>query len=106
MDKFIEIKTYEEYKKAIINKSIVLFTASWCPDCLFIKPFIGEIVTNHPQFQFYVVDRDNMIDLCKELDILGIPSFVAFDRGQEIGRFVNKLRKTREEIEQFIRSVE
>ena len=31
MDKFIEIKTVDDYKKAIQNKSILLFTANWCP---------------------------------------------------------------------------
>ena len=46
-----------------------------------------------------------MIDLCKELDIMGIPSFVAFENGKETGRFVSKLRKTKEEIEQFIDSL-
>jgi len=40
-----------------------------------------------------------------ELDILGIPSFVAFDQGKEIGRFVSKLRKTKEEIIDFIDSL-
>ena len=88
MDKFIEIKTVDDYKKAIQNKSILLFTANWCPDCMFIKPFIDE-----------------MLELCQELDILGIPSFVAFDQGKEIGRFVSKLRKTKEEIIDFIDSL-
>jgi len=105
MDKFIEIHTLEDYKKAIEEKSIILFTASWCPDCIFIKPFIGEIVDKYNQFKFYVVDRDEMIDLCKELDILGIPSFVAFENSKETGRFVSKLRKTREEIEEFIETL-
>ena len=44
MDKFIEVHNLEEYKNAIQEKSIFLFTATWCPDCIFIKPFIGEIV--------------------------------------------------------------
>lgn len=105
MDKFIEIHTLEDYKKATEEKSIILFTATWCPDCIFIKPFIGEIVDKYNQFHFYVIDRDEMIDLCKKLDILGIPSFVAFENGKETGRFVSKLRKTREEIEQFIESL-
>lgn len=105
MDQFIEIHTLEDYKKAIENKSIILFTASWCPDCLFIKPFIGEVVEKFSQFTFYVIDRDEMIDLCKELDILGIPSFIGYENGQETGRFVSKFRKTREEIEEFIQSL-
>lgn len=105
MDQFIEIHTLEDYKKAIENKSVILFTASWCPDCLFIKPFIGEVVEKFSQFTFYVIDRDEMIDLCKELDILGIPSFIGYENGQETGRFVSKFRKTREEIEEFIQSL-
>lgn len=105
MDKFIEIHTIDDYKKAIMNKSVLLFTASWCPDCIFIKPFIGEVVEKYNDFQFYVVDRDEMIDLCKDLDIMGIPSFIGYDKGEETGRFVSKLRKTREEIEAFIESL-
>ena len=105
MDKFIEIKTVDDYKKAIQNKSILLFTANWCPDCMFIKPFSGEIVEQYQDYIFYSVNRDEMLELCQELDILGIPSFVAFDQGKEIGRFVSKLRKTKEEIIDFIDSL-
>lgn len=105
MDQFIEIHTLEEFEKAKQGKAIFLFTATWCPDCVFIKPFIGEVAINNPEFKYYVVDRDNMIDLCKDLDIMGIPSFVAYQHGEESGRLVNKLRKTKEEIQQFIDSV-
>lgn len=105
MDQFIEIKSLEDFENATKNKSVFLFTADWCPDCVFIKPFIGEIVKSHPEFHFYVVNRDGFIDLCKDLDILGIPSFIAFENGEEKGRFVSKLRKTRAEIEQFIDSL-
>ncbi|MDD8056320.1 MAG: thiol reductase thioredoxin, partial [Thomasclavelia ramosa] len=34
--------------------------------------------------------------------ILGIPSFVAYNDKEESGRFVSKLRKTKEEIQAFI----
>ena len=95
----------EEYEKAIQTKSIILFTASWCPDCMFIKPFIGNVVKKYPNFTFYSINRDYFIDLCQDLDILGIPSFVSYENGQETGRFVSKLRKTQEEIETFIQSI-
>ena len=105
MDQLIEINTLDEYKEAIKNKSIILFTASWCPDCMFIKPFIGDVVKKYPDFTFYSINRDNFIELCQNLDILGIPSFVSYENGQETGRFVIKLRKTQEEIEAFIQSI-
>lgn len=105
MENFTEILSLEDYKKATQEKSIILFTASWCPDCMFIKPFIGTLCKENPEFTYYKVDRDNFVDLCKELDIMGIPSFVAYNEGQETGRFVSKLRKTKAEIQAFYDSV-
>lgn len=102
MDKLIEINSLEEFDQVRTGKTLFMFTADWCPDCMFVKPFIGEIVDNNPEFKFYVINRDNMIDLCKDLDILGIPSFVGFNDKEETGRFVSKLRKTKEEIQAFI----
>ena len=64
-----------------------------------------EIVESYPEVQFIEVDRDRFIDLCGELAIFGIPSFVAFEKGQEVGRFVSKDRKTKEEIEAFIETL-
>lgn len=105
MDKLIEINTVEEFDKIRVGKTIIMFTADWCPDCMFVKPFIGEIVENNPEYKFYVINRDNLLDLCKDLDILGIPSFVAYNEDEETGRFVSKLRKTKEEIQAFIDSL-
>ncbi len=33
----------------------------------------------------------------------GIPSFIAFNRGKEVHRFVDKKRKTEEQIIEFIK---
>lgn len=33
--------------------------------------------------------------------IMGIPSFVVYQDGKEIGRLVNKDRKTKDEVEKF-----
>ncbi len=105
MDKFIEITSLEQFDNASQSKSVFLFTADWCPDCIYIKPFIGDIVETNKDFTFYVVNRDQFIDLCIDLEILGIPSFISYDKGEETGRFVSKLRKTKEEIQSFIDSV-
>ena len=70
-----------------------------------IKPFMPKIEEKYSNYQFYTVNRDHLMDLCIELDIFGIPSFVAFKNGKEVGRYVNKERKTREQIEGFIESL-
>ena len=97
------IESIEQYKEVVQNgKTIMLFTADWCPDCQVLKPVLPEIERQFSQYEFYSVDRDQLLDLCIEQDIFGIPSFVAYEEGKEIGRFVSKERKTKEEIEQFI----
>lgn len=87
------------------GKTAFVFTTSWCPDCHFIKPFMPEVEANFGDYRFVEVDRDDFIDLCQSLDVLGIPSFIVYDKGQEIGRFVSKDHKTQEEIEAFFEGI-
>jgi thiol-disulfide isomerase/thioredoxin len=97
-DEFAELKNSPE-------KHIFLFSAEWCGDCRFIEPFMSEVEAKFDQYTFIHVDRDKFIDTCIELDVFGIPSFIAFEGGKELGRFVSKDRKTQEEIEKFIESL-
>ena len=92
--------------ETISNSKVVLFfTAGWCPDCRFIKPAMPEIEQDFSDYTFYEVDRDENIDLAAELNIFGIPSFIVYDNGKEIGRFVNKDRKTKQQVEDFLNNL-
>nr|WP_295970985.1 thioredoxin family protein [uncultured Bacillus sp.] len=84
------------------GKHIFLFSTNWCGDCRFIEPFMPDVIEKYKEYTFVHIDRDQFIDLCAELNVYGIPSFIAYEEGRELGRFVSKDRKTREEIEQFI----
>ena len=84
------------------GKVVLFFTADWCPDCRFIKPAMPEIEQDFSDYTFYEVDRDENIDLAAELNVFGIPSFIVYDNGKEIGRFVNKDRKTKQQVEDFL----
>jgi len=100
------IKTLEQFEKVTSNgKNIVVFSTKWCGDCIFIKPHLPAIKANFPEWTFSFVDRDDLIELCKDLDIYGIPSFLAFVNGEIVGRFVSKNRKTPAEIEAFIKDL-
>lgn len=82
---------------------VAVFKTAWCKDCHYIEPFMPDLEKQYAQkLDFIQIDRDDLPDLCAELNILGIPSFVAFRKGTEITRFVSKLRKNREEIEQYL----
>ncbi|HEY4600207.1 MAG TPA: thioredoxin family protein [Cerasibacillus sp.] len=100
------LKTKEQFNELINQgKVIFVFSADWCPDCRVIEPFYPEIIKAFPEYTFMMVDRDEFIDVCQAHDVFGIPSFIAFDNGKEIGRFVSKDRKTKEEIIQFIQGL-
>lgn len=100
-----KLENMDEYKEIIKQNAVLMFSADWCPDCRFIEPVMPEIEGDFKEYTFYYVDRDQFIDLCGELSIFGIPSFVVYKNGSEVGRFVSKDRKTKEEIEQFIKGL-
>ena len=76
------------------QKVVFFFTADWCPDCQFIYPVMSDIEAAHPD-----------MTLAQTWNIFGIPSFVVTQKGQELGRLVNKARKTKEEINAFLATV-
>ena len=87
------------------GKTVLLFTADWCGDCRFLEPYLPALEEENPDFRFVKVDRDEYLTLAKEWDIFGIPSLVVLENGQEIGRLVNKKRKSKEEISAFLTSL-
>lgn len=95
----------EQFQEAIASEqpTIIVFKADWCKDCVYINPFMPDVVKQYSdRLRFYQIDVDQLPDLCSELNILGIPSFATFKNGKELIRFVNKQRKFREEIELFL----
>ncbi|MBC8078816.1 MAG: thioredoxin family protein [Gorillibacterium sp.] len=100
-----QVKTEEQFRNILAESKpvVAVFKAIWCGDCHYIEPFLPELEIKYDEsYTFIHIDRDDLPDLCAELNILGIPSFIVFVGGQDITRFVSKLRKTREEIEQFL----
>lgn len=88
------------------GRTVLEFSADWCPDCKFLAPLMPEIEKDFSDAKFYEIDRDGSIDIAKKLMIMGIPSFVVYQDGKEIGRLVNKDRKTKDEVENFLRSLD
>ncbi|WP_410514113.1 thioredoxin family protein [Paenibacillus sp. BR2-3] len=83
--------------------TVAVFKADWCSDCKFIDPFMPELEQNYNgRLTLVEVDVDAVGEVSQEQNILGIPSFVAYSDGRELVRFVSKLRKSREEIENFL----
>ena len=58
------------------------------------RPFMPEVEEKYSDFILLCVSiAMSLSDLCVKLDVFGIPSFVAYNKGEETGRYVNKDRK-------------
>ncbi len=103
MNKINDTKSFYE----VVEKdelTLVYFYTKWCPDCFMVKPFLPRLEEDFKQVSFYKMDRDTDIELARHLHIYGIPSFLIFKGGEEIGSFVSKNRKTYLEVYNFIKS--
>ncbi|WP_434735172.1 thioredoxin family protein [Companilactobacillus sp.] len=105
MKKFEDFGTTDLKAVTKEGKYILFFYADWCPDCKFIEPKLPELEQEYSDFQWISFNRDNNMEIARDLDIMGIPSFVIIENGEEIGRLVNKDRKTKDEVESFVNSV-
>lgn len=105
MEKLAQMNQNNLNQKLAKGDYVLFFTADWCPDCNFIKPAMPSIESDFSQYHFLMVDRDENLDLAADLGIMGIPSFLVYHNGQEVGRLVNKKRKTKAEVEEFLQQI-
>ena len=100
----ISPKSIEELANLVEQdgKKVLLFVADWCGDCRYIYPALPEIEETNSEFTFIRVDRDEYMELAKLWDVYGIPSLIVLDKDKEIGRFVNRDRKTKAQINDFL----
>lgn len=103
MEKLVSVEQFDELKEE--ERTIFMFSADWCPDCKVIEPILPRLIADYPEYNFIYVDRDEFLVLCEALNVFGIPSFIAYHSGEEVGRFVSKDRKTLGEIEDFINGI-
>ena len=57
-----ELRNKDEFLNALKNSGIqvMMFTAFWCPDCMYIKPFLPEIEEEFSDLQFYSLKISNL----------------------------------------------
>ena len=101
----ISLRSIEQFVKTIENEervAIAIFRAEWCGDCHFIDSFIDSIAQKYKDgITAFNVDIEEFPDLARKLQVVGIPSFVAFHKGEEIHRLVSRMRKSEQEIDTF-----
>ncbi|MDT3960347.1 thioredoxin family protein [Staphylococcus kloosii] len=93
---------FEELKQ---QQTVFLFTADWCPDCKVIEPDLPQLEEKYNNYQFIAVDRDQFMDICIDHGIMGIPSFLVYKNGEQLGSYIGKERKSIAQIDDFLASL-
>lgn len=100
-----QLESEQQFENLKNEQTVFLFTADWCPDCKVIEPDLPQLEVKYTNYKFISVDRDKFIDICINYDIMGIPSFLVFRDGNQIGSYIGKERKSIEQIDQFLASL-
>jgi rhodanese-related sulfurtransferase len=81
--------TLEQYLSGIPADKTVLvdFGAVWCPPCKKMEPVLDSLATS-PEVNFTLlkIDGGDQIQLVKQLNIDGFPTFIIYKKGTEVWR--------------------
>jgi thiol-disulfide isomerase/thioredoxin len=101
----ILLEKIEQLEKSIASDTKVtigIFRAEWCGDCLFIDSFMEKLTEKYDnEINAFNIDIEQFPDLAKKHSVVGIPSFVAFYKGEGVLRLVSRQRKSETEIDGF-----
>jgi thioredoxin 1 len=68
---------------------LVDFFATWCGPCKRMAPIVDEFAQQHrDQFRVFECDIDQNRDLANRFGVDAVPTFMVFNRGKLVGRFM------------------
>nr|WP_246321138.1 thioredoxin family protein [Paenibacillus germinis] len=67
--------------------TVVKFDATLCPDCKNMDRFIGDIIAENRDKDFYATDVEQFQTVAEENEVMGIPSLFVYKKRSKIGTF-------------------
>lgn len=98
----------EEQFGQLVNRdqlTVMKFDTTWCPDCRNLDRFIGGIVAEHDDKEFFAVDAEQFQAVAEANEVRGIPSLLVFKNGVKIAHLHSKLAKTPAQIREYLEAL-
>ncbi|MCP8970342.1 thioredoxin family protein [Ectobacillus ponti] len=98
------ITTAEAFQEIISGETpvVVKFFTTWCPDCVRMDNFIGDVMEEYSRFAWYEINKDEFPAIAEEYQVMGIPSLLVFEAGNKIGHLHSANAKTEEQVVEFL----
>ncbi|XP_025020066.1 thioredoxin-like [Python bivittatus] len=91
-------KEFEEFLKNAGPRLVVVdFTAKWCGPCKVIRPLLHELAVRYENVLFCIVDVDLAEDVAVLCNIVAVPTFQFFMKGEKIFEITGANAKKLEE---------
>ena len=99
-----QVKSEEEFINQINSDQLTveIFTTTWCPDCKRLDVFINDIIAEHPDKQWYTIDKDEFPELAEKENVMGIPSLLVYKNGEKIAHLHSANAKTPDQVREFL----
>lgn len=98
------IKTEAAFQEIIQSEKpvIIKFFADWCPDCKRMDMFIGEVIEEFENHDWYEINSDEVPGLAEKYEVMGIPSILLFQNGEKIAHQHSAYTKTPDSVTEFL----
>jgi thiol-disulfide isomerase/thioredoxin len=101
------IQSIDQFQNLISRDQITIlkYETTWCPDCKNLDRFIGDIVEEHADKEFYAIDAEQFQFIAEANDVRGIPSLLVYKNGTKIAHLHSKFAKTPAQIREYLESL-
>ncbi|WP_067730289.1 thioredoxin family protein [Oceanobacillus damuensis] len=98
------IQTVDQFNEVIQSEDpvIVKFFADWCPDCKRMDMFIGDVLEEFKNYEWYEVNSDEVSGLAEKYEVMGIPSVLVFQNGEKLAHQHSAYTKSPESVTEFL----
>lgn len=102
-----KITTAEQFEDIIKHDTpvVVKFVTTWCPDCKRLGMFIGDIIEEHKELEWFEIDKDEFPEIAEKNQVMGIPSLLVYKNGEKLAHLHSANAKTPEQVREYLDSL-